>query len=274
MKTRVRVDGRTCATLAADDRGLLYGDGLFETLRVRHGRCPLWREHLRRLQEGCRRLHLPTPDPRWLADERDRLIRGAADAVLRITWTRGSGARGYAPPRPAHPRGVLGLAPAPRVPAHWYRRGIRVRFCDLRVARQPRLAGLKHLNRLEQVLARAEWCDPAIAEGLMLDTTGLVIGATAANLFAVLDGRLLTPRVDRAGVAGVGRALVLRDVAEARERTLPAAVLAQASELILVSAVRGALPVRRLQDHRLRVGPWARRLQELFAAVGIGGADA
>lgn len=270
INPRMRIDGRARALIAADDRGLLYGDGLFETLRVRAGVCPLWDRHVARLRIGCRRLRLPPPATRALQRDRDALIAGAADAVLRITWTRGSGMRGYAPPQAATPRCVLALAPAPAIPVHWYARGIRVRFCEVRLARQPRLAGIKHLNRLEQVLARAEWRDAAIAEGLMLDTGGHVIGATAANVFAVIDGMLVTPRLDQAGVAGVGRAVLLDAFPKTRVRALRRTDLERASEVLLVSAVRGVLPVRRLDARRLPVGPWARRLQDVFAAYGIG----
>lgn len=269
MNTRVLVNGVEAARIAADDRGLLYGDGLFETLRVHRGGCPLWAYHLARLHRGCSVLGLPQPPPGLLERERDVLVGRTEDAVLRITWTRGPSARGYAPPGSAQPTRVLALGAPPAAPVHWYARGIRVRFCDLRLARQSRLAGIKHLNRLEQVLARAEWRDDAIVEGLMLDTSGRVIGATAANLFAVIDGELLTPRVDQSGIAGVGRALLM-DTLPVRQRHLWPRDLARASELVLVSSVRGALPVRRLEATRWRPGPWVRRAQQVFAERGIG----
>lgn len=268
MSARVLVDGVADASVAALDRGLLYGDGLFETVLFVDGHAPLWARHMTRLTDGCARLALPMPDPALLAAEAARVIEARGRSVLRITLTRGIGARGYAPSAPTQPTRIVAAFAAPYVAAHWSAGGIRVRFCDMRLALQPRLAGIKHLNRLEQVLARAEWNDPAIAEGLMLDTEGRVIAATAANLFAVTDGRLRTPRLDRCGVAGVARAEVMARVPTA-ETDLDRAALERASEIFLTSAVRGVLPVTMLADRALAVGPVTRALQAHWRALGL-----
>ena len=268
MSARLLVDGVANASVAALDRGLLYGDGLFETVLFIDGRAPLWARHLARLADGCARLALPMPDPALLAAEAARVIDARARAVLRITLTRGVGARGYALPEPAQATRIVAAFAAPAVAAHWYAAGIRVRFCSMRLALQPRLAGIKHLNRLEQVLARAEWNDPAIAEGLMLDTEGRVIAATAANLFAVIDGRLCTPRLDRCGIAGVARAEVMAQVPTSELDLLPAA-LERASEVFLTSAVRGVLAVSAIADRAFAIGPVTRALQAHWRALGL-----
>ena len=268
MSARVLVDGVAGASVLALDRGLLYGDGLFETVLHVDGRAPLWTRHMARLAVGCARLALPLPDPALLAAEAARVIEARGRLVLRITLTRGIGARGYAPPERAQATRIVAAFAAPDVAAHWYAEGIRLRFCDMRLALQPRLAGIKHLNRLEQVLARAEWNDPAIAEGLMLDTEGRVIAATAANLFAVIDGRLCTPRLDRCGVAGVARAEVMAQV-PTTELDLDPAALERAGEIFLTSAVRGVLPVAMVAERALAVGPVTRTLQAHWRARGL-----
>ena len=147
--------------------------------------------------------------------------------------------------------------------------GIRVRVCELRLAEQPRLAGLKHLNRLEQVLARAEWADPAIAEGLMLDTAGRVVCATMANVFAVIDGALVTPALDRCGVAGVARAEVLATQVRAQVRDLRLDELLDADEVFLTSSVRGILPVQAVGDKVFAPGPVTRALQRHWRDLGF-----
>ncbi|MDE2178428.1 MAG: aminodeoxychorismate lyase [Xanthomonadaceae bacterium] len=268
MNARVLVDGAADGSVPVLDRGLLYGDGLFETVLYVDGRAPLWSRHMMRLAVGCERLALPLPDPALLAAEAARVIDARGRAVLRITLTRGMGARGYAPPERVQATRIVAAFAAPGIAAHWYAAGIRLRFCDTRLALQPRLAGIKHLNRLEQVLARAEWNDPAIAEGLMLDTEGRVIAATAANLFAVIDGRLCTPRLDRCGVAGVARAEVMAQLPTA-ERDLDPAVLVRSSEIFLTSAVRGVLPVTTLAERAFAVGPVTRALQAHWRTLGL-----
>lgn len=269
MSARVLVNGEPAATISVFDRGLSYGDGLFETVRFVHGAAPLWPRHMGRLSEGCQRLHLPLPDADALLREASAVTEGIAQAVVRITLTRGVGERGYAPPpSPAVTRVVAGFEAPPMGGAAWIS-GVRVRWCDTRLSLQPLLAGLKHLNRLEQILARAEWSDPAVAEGLMCDAEGRVTSGTMTNLFAVIDGRLVTPALDRCGVAGVARAEVLAARPEAAVVHLYPADLAQASEVFLSSSVRGVLPVQAVGDTVYVPGPVTRALQQHWRELGF-----
>jgi len=244
------IDGAPAATVPVTDRGLHYGDGLFETIAVVDGRPCLWDRHLARLRHGCRRLAIPCPETDLLLDEALSLTGGLARAVLKVIVTRGDGGRGYRPPRPATPRRVLRVSAWPDYPESWGSAGVRVRYCQTRLGHQPLLAGLKHLNRLEQVLARAEWDDPDVAEGLMLDPDGQLIEGTQTNLFAIAGGRLLTPPLDRCGVAGVVRGLVL-DLARGlglpvAEEPLDPARLERADGLFLTSSLAPLWPVREL----------------------------
>lgn len=242
------VDGVPADALPLDDRGLHYGDGLFETLRVREGRADLRDRHLGRLRHGCDVLGFPAPDLAALGRELDAAAARLGAGVLKLVLTRGSSERGYAPPPDARPRRILTAHDAWARPRAWRTEGVRVRLCATRLGRHPGLAGLKHLNRLEQVLARAEWRDQDVAEGLMLDDRDRLVCATSANVFLVLDGALVTPPVDEAGVAGVVRACVLETAAglgiPARVAPVPAADLARASEVMLSNSLIGLWRVR------------------------------
>ena len=274
MTARVLVNGVEQDRVSALDRGLAYGDGLFETIRAIDGTAPLWTRHIARLSEGCRWLGLPAPDIDVLAAEFARMAQHAPDCVVKIILTRGVGERGYAPSANAAATRIVAAFPAPALPPDWYREGIRVRCCALRLAAQPKLAGIKHLNRLEQVLARAEWSDADVVEGLMFDTRGDLVSATAANVFVGMGGSLLTPPVDACGVAGVLRAALLDALPGAQVKTMTKEELMRADEVFLTSSVRGVLPVRLLDGRALCVGRHARAAQAHWRALGFPGAEA
>lgn len=266
---RVLVDGLSCSTVSVFDRGLGYGDGLFETIRFAHGKAPLWSRHMQRLADSGARLRLPVPDAALLLREALVAAAGLEHAVVRITLTRGIGERGYAPPATPQPTRVVAAFDAPTMGGDAYANGIRVRWCDTRLAQQPLLAGMKHLNRLEQVLARAEWSDATVAEGLLCDTGGDVISATMANLFAVIDGVLVTPALERCGVAGVARAEVLAIRPEANVVRLRPGELARAAEVFLTSSVRGIMPVQAMGNTVYVPGPVSRALQQHWRGLGF-----
>jgi 4-amino-4-deoxychorismate lyase len=206
--SRVLIDGVPDTAVPVTDRAFQYGDGLFETIRLVAGQLSLWRLHRERLESGARTLGIPL-DLQCVEQHCAVLTQGIAAGVVRITVSRGDSLRGYAPLADAHPRIVCALYPAAAPDPRPYVQGVRVRLCDTRLAEQPRLAGLKHLNRLEQVLARQEWSTSEFAEGLMLDVAGRLIEGTFTNVFLVLDDRICTPRLDRCGVAGVMRRYLL-----------------------------------------------------------------
>lgn len=269
MTARTLVDGVPCDTLSVLDRGLSYGDGLFETVRVIGDRAPLWSRHMARLAEGGRRLAIPVPALDALWHEVLAVTAGMAEAVVRITVTRGIGQRGYAPPAEPVPARIVAAFPMPTPDSRLAAEGLRLRVCDLRLAAQPVLAGLKHLNRLEQVLARAEWNDPSIHEGLLLDAEGRVVCATMSNVFAVIGGTVVTPSVVRCGVAGVARAEVLAAWQGVQVRDLALDELHSAQEVFLASSVRGILPVQAVGDKVFAPGPVARAMQRHWRALGF-----
>jgi 4-amino-4-deoxychorismate lyase len=264
------VNGRFGDRVSAADRGLSYGDGLFETLAVRDGRACYWDRHMARLRQGCERLGMAPVDPGLLAEEAAQLCDGSARAVLRIIVTRGCGGRGYRPPRQAVATRILQRHAPPAYPPANALTGIEARVCSLRLGRNPRLAGIKHLNRLEQVLARAEWNDDNIAEGLMLDPDGNLVEGTMSNVFLVRDATLVTPELSQCGVAGVVRGRLLELAAAAgintAVRQVPLTELEHATEVFVCNSLIGIWPVTRLPGRALAVGELTGRLREWLAA--------
>ncbi len=244
------IDGLPSNQISVSDRGLQYGDGLFETIAILKGRMPLWPRHMARLQRGGERLGYPPLDSSLFEREAQELCAGIEQGVLKIILTRGSGGRGYRPPSDPHPRRILSQHPWPDYPQSLYREGIRVRLCETRLARQPRLAGIKHLNRLEQVLARSEWNDPEVAEGLMCDDHGYLVSGTQSNLFLLRGKTLLTPDLSQCGVAGVMREQVMASAAgmglSVTEMSLRPEDLEQAEGMFLTNAIWGICPVSRV----------------------------
>jgi 4-amino-4-deoxychorismate lyase len=257
------LDGQPVDGGAGLDRAMEFGDGLFETIAVRDNRPRLLPRHLERLADGCARLGIPAPDQPLLKAEIARAARIPGVGVLKLIVSRGAGGRGYATDPEAPCRRWLAALSSRARPARNAIDGVAVRTLATRLAEQPLLAGLKHLNRLEQVLARRELADPGIGEGLMLDTAGRVVCGTMSNVYAVLDGEIVTPSLERAGVAGVVRAALLDAWREEGTpvvvRDLDSGELARASEMFLSNALIGVWPVASLDGHRYLPGPVARR---------------
>ena len=265
------VNGVPAAHVNAFDRGLTYGDGLFETIAVRDGMCRFFGAHYARLVISCRRLLLPVPEQDALGAYAAEVIAGDRDGTLKIIVTRGPGERGYRLPAAAAPSCIVGFTPeaVPTAPEA----GVRVRLCETPLGSNPRLAGIKSLNRLEQVLARAEWDNDGIAEGLMLNADGEVICGTMSNLFAVAEGRLWTPVLDECGVHGIMRAQVM-DLAEeldigCSEVRLTPATLAEADDMFLTNSRIGLLPVASLDGHSYSRSPVTLRLRAGLAGRGV-----
>ena len=263
------VNGEALDCIPGSDRGLLYGDGVFETMAVQNGSCCNWSRHQTRLQAGCERLAIPAVDAGLLAAESRRLVAGAARGVLKIIVTRGSGGRGYRVPGRPVPTRILQLHPWPEIAPSCAATGVVARLCNTRLGLNPALAGIKHLNRLEQVLARQEWDDPDIMEGLLMDADGCLIEGTMSNLFLVRNGVLQTPDLRSCGVAGIMRSVILdlagQQALQTRVCELRSADLAQADEVFLTNSLIGIWPVTAIDDKRYRKGPLTQRLQALLA---------
>lgn len=267
LAPRTLVNGQPVAQVAALDRGLSYGDGVFRTLRIDAGAPRWWHDQMAKLRVDCARLGLDCPpESVWLGDlERLGLPESG---LLRLTLTRGEGPRGYLPPSPSVPTRIVSLWPGAHddQPA----RGIAARVCHLRLGHQPLLAGVKHLNRLENVLARAEWHDPDIREGILLDQDGRVVSGVMSNLFIWRGDELLTPPLDRCGVAGVARARLLALAAGAgyyaREAALDLEDVLGAEEVMFTNSVILLWRLARLDDRAWELPVVSRDLWERLNA--------
>ena len=262
------INGQPQDRVDSHDRGLTYGHGVFETLLLTRGRLQFLDWHLERLLDGCSRLLIPTDA---LAETLQRELSGLPhhqDAVVKVMVTAGTGGRGYALPRPVRPGRIVQLSPLPSWPDAPAEGGIRARWCHTRLARQPSLAGIKHLNRLEQVLARAEWQDTSVREGILLDTAGYVVEGTMSNLFWVQGNTIHTPALDACGVAGILRRWVLSVAGsvglELRVDSYYPQVLEDADEVFVCNSLAGLWPVVQLGSRTYVPGPVTRTLQALL----------
>ena len=263
----VQIDGQAATGIDVSDRGLHYGDGLFETIACRGGQARFLDLHVQRLAEGCARLAIQYADFAALAAQIRSVAALQSESIIKLIVTRGSAtARGYGAQGDEVARTVLLQYPwPPQDPAAW-ERGITVRSAHGRLGENPGLAGLKHLNRLEQVLIRAEWTDPAIQEALVFSSSGRLVSGTMSNVFLVSDGRIMTPAITGAGIRGVMRRVVMGEAQrrglEVSEAVLDAAALAAAAEIFLTNARIGIWPVRVLDGQPRFVGPVTRQMQQ------------
>ncbi len=258
-------------TISVFDRGLSFGDGLFETMRVSGAKIPLLDYHLERLFLGARRLGINVSHEDIKADIQLALaaIQNQKESIWRLKYivTRGESNSGYTP----NPRGI----PTRIMQMHIYdagfsrllqQQGIKTCTCVWRLSEQPRLAGIKHLNRLDQVMAKQECSDRDSYEGLMLDQAGRYIEGTMSNVFAITpDGNVITPRLDNAGVEGIMRKLVIEELCKINHIECYEAEINRMdefSEVFITNALMGIIPVVAVDQITFEIGPVTRLLQQ------------
>ncbi len=249
MRFQALINGSPQYSLPIADRGLAYGDGVFETFRVIDGEALLFNRHWTRLNESLKRLNIPLPLSEAELKKGFRTVIAERMGVAKLIVTRGCGGRGYQIPDKTDSQWVLQGFPLPEVQPDHYLKGVSVRSCQTRLSEQPLLAGMKHLNRLEQVMARSEWQDEYF-DGLMFSCSGVLIEATMANLFVIRGSELLTPRLDRCGVRGVMRDAVLSagdtglpGITVCNESKLDTDALLGSDAIFICNSVRGIIPV-------------------------------
>ncbi len=270
-------NGRAVDTVAIDDRALQYGDGLFETIAIRNSRPRLFERHLARLREGCACLRIDMPDEIELERELDSAVRQsheqAAHCVAKIIVSSGVSQRGYGrlPPTPANL--LIGVFPARPVARRLYRQGTATDICDTRLATHSATAGLKTLNRIEQVLGRSECLETNTFEGLMLDAEDRLICGTMSNVFIVKDRQIATPALDRCGVEGVMRAFAMDTLKgegiDVDVRDIHIDELPDADEAFLTNSQFGALPIASCGETTWRAGAVTRDVMDALARNGI-----
>jgi len=274
------VNGVPATTVSVMDRGVQFGDGVFETIACVNGRPRFLLLHLERLEFGCERLGIKPPNLDEITAEVLGLVSGVERAIVKVLVTAGEAlARGYA--RSGHETAtrITIRYPWPHDDPAQLHDGVMARTLTSRLGENPRLAGLKHCNRLEQILARRELDnDPHLAEGILYSSCGNLVSGTMSNVFLVRESCLLTPRIDLCGVAGVMRRVVLREARRggipARECELRAENLQAADEIFLTNARIGIWPLRSLDDRVLTPGPVTRHLQSVLQPLLNEPADA
>ena len=248
--------------LAITNRGLHYGDGVFETMRLLDGRIRFLDAHVERATEGCARLGIALSTD-GLLQELSCLPRQPQPSIVKAVLVRSGAARGYRPASNSEAMRLIMLYPWAEASST-----VQAQWCSTRWSRNPRLAGLKHLNRLEQVLAQQELRD-GVDEGLMLDTEGEVVSATSGNVFIVRQGKLYTPDLRLCGVRGVMRKQVIGAARalgfSVEECSLWPADFDRAEEAFITNALRGIRPMVQLEGQRWPSGPIAQQLKRALS---------
>lgn len=247
--TRIVINGQSKDSLSAADRAVQYGDGIFTTIKVEDGIPQHWPLHYQRLVKGLLILGIGFDSWQEVQTAVDKMAREATSAVLKLLISRGQGGRGYQAPKSQQPLWILSAHPMPEHYQKWQQQGIELGLSEVQLARQPQLAGIKHLNRLEQVLVKLHTPEPGPEDMLVCDTQGVMVECSAANLFWQSNGLWYTPDLYYAGVAGVMRERILEHF-EGRGSPViqvqaPPTVLAQVQAAFICNSLMGIVPVKR-----------------------------
>ncbi|WP_373974686.1 aminodeoxychorismate lyase [Chitinibacter sp. SCUT-21] len=264
------VNGIPAEQINLADRGLQFGDGVFRTIKVVDGRVIWWCEHYAKLVADCAKLAITPPSEADLLADIAQL--SPSNHTLKIIVTRGETARGYVASADLPANRIVQIAPLPAYAPELATQGVRLRTCSTRASWQPALAGVKHLNRLENVIARREWNDASIFEGLMFDRDDNLIEGVMSNVWVLLDGVLCTPDLSESGVEGVCRDMAQRAADYIGIPVLVCKIarsqLSRAPAMWVCNSLAGLLPVNTLDQQALAIGAchadWARALQQLM----------
>ena len=249
------INGLEQNTLPAGDRATQFGDGCFTTARILDGNVCLLEAHLRRLQQGCEALMIPFTHWDTLRQEMCQLAAGKQSGVLKVIISRGSGGRGYSGTACQHPTRILSVSACPAHYLRWREEGVTLTLSPVRLGRNPMLAGIKHLNRLEEVLIRTHLEQTDADEALVLDSEGFITECCAANLLWRQGSDVYTPSLEQAGVNGIMRQFCLQQLAHSGFRVVEVSAreeaLHQADEIIICNALMPVVPVRAYGQYSL-----------------------
>jgi len=243
------IDGALSSSNLLSERGLAYGHGLFETMRLHQGQLPLLSWHLDRLARDASILSIPLQLPiieRHINDFQRYLRQQKIDnGVVKLIVAAGDGGRGYKNPVTIKPRVICVYSDLPQLD----HQGVNLWRCQYRLPSNPVLSGIKHLNRLDQVLARNEWTDDLYSDGLMFDQHNQLVETTSANIFLHCPRQgWLTPDLSNAGVSGVMRALLLEEIfprlaIKVTVTDIDSDRLSGCDHMFICNSVRGLTPV-------------------------------
>lgn len=267
------INGSQQESISVHDRALHYGDGLFETFAVKNDQVLAWDQHISRLQTGCRRLGIPCPDITLLNSEASILCEGQERAVLKLILSRGEGGRAYTPPAKAECVRIFSVHPWPDYPAALHQTGIEAGILQTRLGCNPSLAGIKHLNRLEQVMLQQELSKTTCSEAIVLNINDEVIEGTMSNLFVVKNNKLYTPDLANSGIAGVVRACILELASRINLKTEIKAItldeVLSASEIFFCNSIAGIWPVNKIEHNSYEIGTKTKKLQHLLSTRNL-----
>jgi 4-amino-4-deoxychorismate lyase len=253
------VNGVETSALTIADRGLAYGDGLFETMRVVSGKIPLLKLHLERFERGVHRLKLGPPKVlrREFKKSADQVLTQLADnnlrdqALVKIMVTRGCGGIGYLPPNKAECTFICQAFNLPEYPSEYSNKGIQAKIIKHRLPLHPALAGIKHLNRLDQVLASQELNGEQ--EGLVFDQNNHLIEGLKSNVLIFEGDEVFTPPLESCGVQGTLRQYLIEHPKELGFQIQVSEIdkgrLKSADGISMINSVFGLWPVQIIRDH-------------------------
>lgn len=263
------INGQAQAQIAVADRGLQYGDGCFTTARVLEGKIVWLPLHMARLRQDTARLHIPFTAWDTLQVEMEQAAQGVEQGVVKTIVTRGTGGRGYSTLSCSEPTRIVMQTGYPAHYTAWRQQGITLGISPVRLGRNPRLAGIKHLNRLEQILIRQEMEAQGVDDVVVLDTEGDLVECCAANLFWRKGYQVFTPDLSVAGVSGVARQHVMACLSQHPDYQLqvvrePVTTLADADEVLVCNALMPVLPVNQIDT-------WCYRSRALYLLLSPNG---
>ncbi|WP_047046686.1 aminodeoxychorismate lyase [Vibrio mexicanus] len=260
------VNGVKQDMISLTDRSFQYGDGCFTTLMTEEGKPLLWMMHQERIEACLNVLGIEHPDWSLLLQWIEQAALPSGKAGVKVHISRGEGGRGYSPTQVGPSNVTISTFALPEQYSAWRKEGVKLGVSQVKLGLNPILAGHKHNNRLEQVLAKADIEKQSLVDGIVLDINGNVIESTIANIFWVIGDTLYTPDLTLSGVAGVAR----RSVLEVAEKTSQAVEVGQyrlealmkADEVFICNSLMGIVPVTRIADQEFKIGPLTKRYQE------------
>jgi len=260
------INGQPDTVVSITDRAFNYGDGVFETIAVNDRKLQFWSKHYQRLSNGCEKLSIIPPAEEKLLDDIKKLVPQQGKFVLKIIVSRGAGGRGYAAESSLAPTIVVSLNHWPENNQIRIEKGIRARLCEHRLVINPALAGIKHLNRLDQVIARNEWHNSDFDEGIMLDLNDNLLEGTASNLFVKINNQWQTAPEKDCAVAGVMRAFILEQLAKKNiaciEKRIKQSELPLVDEVFVCNSIWGIIPVIQCDEFQFSIGDDVKDLQK------------
>ena len=265
-----QVNGKISKTIDVQDRSVQYGDGVFETIAVKEKSLEFWKEHYQRLNKGCKILKIRCPSEIFLKKEINKFLKETKKKklVLKIIISRGVGGRGYNPPRNTKPTRILGIYDWPSYPQINFTKGIQMDICKTRISVQPTLSEIKHLNRLEQIIARLEWQSKAISESIMLDSNNNVIEGTMSNFFGVKKNVFYTSTTKSAGVEGIMRRIILKLLKKNKKKYIIKKITLKEflkfDEIFMCNSIFGIWPVIKISKKNFSFGKKTKEIIDLL----------